>query len=480
MKILIKRISEKYFIFGGLSVILIYVILIIYALFSADRNMKIIRKQNINDTGNVYKELVKHEFHNLLEVPNQIIFIIENYGNSEKYIENNTSSFKLILQKNPIYHNFLIISPHKTKIQVKGNYPNSIIDEQFQNNSNIEIVPNHFLRIKNKTKNGYFVVYDISLDYFHHHLKENQLSFGQELLIKLSNEQILFSPEKENIGLKNQNNDSDWKGQIVLGNEKLNLFLNLSSNFLLKNNERISKFLYIISISAFLILILLYIFYLKSIKNEQDKSKKLSQQNQQLLLENEKKLKENALLQLQQIKQQINPHFLFNSLNSLKSLIDFDAQLSQKFVLKLSNVYRYLLKNQDDGLVSIHQELDFVKEYYFLQKIRFGNALELEIISTNRNENKIPFLALQTLIENAIKHNVISKNEPLKIKIDVKLDSLEVTNLINKRNKVEENSMGIGLKYVENIYKFYHQNGFKYFESDGYFNVTLPFIKSNE
>lgn len=113
--------------------------------------------------------------------------------------------------------------------------------------------------------------------------------------------------------------------------------------------------------------------------------------------------RESVELNLQQLKNQINPHFLFNSLNSLCALIGTDTVLAKEFVLKLSKVYRYLLEKRNVSLATVRDELEFTRQYYFLQKIRFGESLELIFdIDSDVFDLKIPTMSLQTLVENAI------------------------------------------------------------------------------
>ncbi len=164
--------------------------------------------------------------------------------------------------------------------------------------------------------------------------------------------------------------------------------------------------------------------------------------------------KENLQSQFDVLKQQVNPHFLFNSLNVLTSLIKLEPNLAEKFSEQLSKVYRYVLENKDNELVDLQTELNFLDAYIFLLNIRFVNKLKvnINIPEARRNDQIIP-LAMQLLIENAIKHNTMSKSEPLQINIFI-----DENNMLNIVNNLQERpsqlaSTGVGLKNILNRYQ---------------------------
>lgn len=209
------------------------------------------------------------------------------------------------------------------------------------------------------------------------------------------------------------------------------------------------------------------------------KRQELSIEKQALSLITERQQKDNALLQLNSLKQKVNPHFLFNSLSSLNALIEKSPELAKSFVVKLSRVYRYVLDSYPNGLATVNEELRFVNEYFFLLKIRFGDALEpMEIyISAVHTEQRIPFMSLQTLIENAVKHNMLSKEKPLKIKIESIGDYIVVTNNLQLRNDVRDSGKQ-GLSYLQSTYAYFGSESFKYGEDGDVFKVELPLLKS--
>ena len=202
------------------------------------------------------------------------------------------------------------------------------------------------------------------------------------------------------------------------------------------------------------------------------------------LLENERKLKENEVLEKEKIasqyevlKNQINPHFLFNSLNTLASLIHTDPIKAEHFVEEFAELYRYILDHNKKDLVSLGDELDIVKSYSFLQKERFGNSLLVEIESDNDDLSKVFVfpLSIQTLVENAIKHNSCSAENPLKIKITVSTEAVTVTNKLQPKVHVK-NSTGIGIKNLTNRYKRYLITP-EFYKNETNYIAKLPLIR---
>jgi len=133
------------------------------------------------------------------------------------------------------------------------------------------------------------------------------------------------------------------------------------------------------------------------------------------------------------LKNQIDPHFLFNSLNVLSSLIDENPAQAQRFTSKMSKVYRYVLEQRDKALVPLQEELKFAEAYLTLLKLRFENGLEYNIINnTTKDDLKIVPLSLQLLLENAVKHNKVDENNPLNISIHINNDRIEISLILKK------------------------------------------------
>ena len=185
--------------------------------------------------------------------------------------------------------------------------------------------------------------------------------------------------------------------------------------------------------------------------------------------------REQLALQYETLKNQVNPHFLFNSLNSITSLIKKDPDKAILFVKKLSEVFRYVLKQKDNEISSIEEELIFLESYVFLEKIRFGENLHVNIDIKEKKQYIIP-LSLQMLVENAIKHNVISKEFPLTISIYSKNENyIAVTNNLKRKHSV--NTGKIGLENIKSRFEFFTSNPVIISESESDFTVEIPVIK---
>lgn len=194
------------------------------------------------------------------------------------------------------------------------------------------------------------------------------------------------------------------------------------------------------------------------------------------LLEKEQLEKEQITSQLEGLKSQVNPHFLFNSLNTLISIIPEDSERSVRFVRQLSKIYRYFLETTEQKTVPLQQEMDFVAAYTFLLKERFGDNLNIQISDHEACKDCmiIPF-SLQLLLENCIKHNVISKNKPLTIQIIFEKECLIVRNNLQLKNQTQEGT-GVGLKNIENRYALISNQKIKIVKTDEIFEVTLPLL----
>jgi len=162
--------------------------------------------------------------------------------------------------------------------------------------------------------------------------------------------------------------------------------------------------------------------------------------------------RENMQSQLEVLKSQVNPHFLFNSLNVLSSLVHADADKAEEFIDEFASVYRYILNIQGKTVVTLREELHFLDSYIFLQKIRFKEGLKMHLhIDAEQLGNCLPPLALQMLVENAIKHNVVGKEKPLHIRIFTKEKSLHIVNDLQVRQD-EPSGTGMGLKNLRERY----------------------------
>lgn len=194
--------------------------------------------------------------------------------------------------------------------------------------------------------------------------------------------------------------------------------------------------------------------------------------------EKEKLKRENLHAQLDALRTQVNPHFLFNNLNTLSSIIPEDPQRAVDFVQQLAKVYRHILEVKDEQSIDLKEELDVLRAYAFLLKTRFGDNLDITIsVPDEKLKRKIIPLSLQILMENAIKHNIVSSEKPLKIDVYALNGRLIVNNNLQKKNQVNE-STGIGLDNIRNRYKLLSDKQVEVTENGMNFTVSIPLIEN--
>ena len=196
----------------------------------------------------------------------------------------------------------------------------------------------------------------------------------------------------------------------------------------------------------------------------------------------ENKVKEQKIIagtasaQFESLKNQIDPHFLFNSLNVLSSLIEENPESAQKFTTSLSKIYRYVLEQKDKELVSVAEELQFAKTYMNLLKMRFENSITFDIPEGFDNEEaKVVPLSLQLLLENCIKHNVVSEAKPLHVKISIENNQLVVTNNLQKKEVLSDRK-GVGLQNIVNRYAILTKRTVLVEENEQEFKIFLPIL----
>jgi LytS/YehU family sensor histidine kinase len=176
------------------------------------------------------------------------------------------------------------------------------------------------------------------------------------------------------------------------------------------------------------------------------------------------------------LKNQVNPHFLFNSLNVLTSLVYKDPDLSAKFIKELSNVYRHVIEVKDLEVVSLKQEIEFLLSFTFLLKMRHSEGLNVNINLKKVDEYNVVPLALQMLVENAVKHNIVSGEEPLSIDIYLENQYIVVHNNLQKKTVRETTSSNVGLINIKARYENLTDIPVITEESDTDFIVKLPVL----
>jgi len=188
---------------------------------------------------------------------------------------------------------------------------------------------------------------------------------------------------------------------------------------------------------------------------------------------------EKSKAELSVLKNELEPHFIFNSLNTLSYLILHDASTAHEFNAKLASVYKYFLINKDRELISLQGEIEFIENYFFVLQVRHDNKLHLSTELNNMHEGTLMILpyALQILVENAIKHNEFSDEDPLYIKVSLNGEYIYVKN--NKKPRPYlVNSTGIGLRNLSARYKLVCNKDIQVMDNEKEFTVKLPLIKS--
>lgn len=219
---------------------------------------------------------------------------------------------------------------------------------------------------------------------------------------------------------------------------------------------------------------LIYSFIIIVIKSLYETNKNLKDS----IIKMEQFKKDRAEAQFHSLKKQLSPHFLFNTLNTLYGIIDKDAVLAKDYLVRISEIYRYVLTNENDELIELKKELNFAKDYAFLISKRYGEAFELIVnVPENLLKKYIPPLTLQLLVENALKHNKLDINNRLSIFIYAETDTeLLIKNNITIKNNLEKSS-GLGLKNLSSRY-IYLNNRDVLISNDGkFFTIAIPLIK---
>ncbi|MDW7690652.1 histidine kinase [Flammeovirgaceae bacterium SG7u.111] len=206
-------------------------------------------------------------------------------------------------------------------------------------------------------------------------------------------------------------------------------------------------------------------------------NRQLTRDKEELLVKAERQEKENIKAQLEKLRQQVNPHFLFNSLNMARALVKKDPSAARKFLLKLSKVYQYSLEFKEQNLVTLADEMIFIENYIYLQHIRFQEGLTVDIRVEERiYDTFVPPSTMQLLVENAIKHNVAGEHKPLSIEIYNEDDWLVVKNNIQPRNEHIE-STKTGQKNLLSRYEYITGKLPEFSEKGGFYFAKVPLIR---
>ena len=203
----------------------------------------------------------------------------------------------------------------------------------------------------------------------------------------------------------------------------------------------------------------------------------LNEEKEELFILSQRLEKEKIETLYNSLKQQVNPHFLFNSLSVLSSLVHYDAKKADLFIQHFSDIYRYVLEMNSQNLVTLDKELQFLDAYLFLQRIRFGENIQLKNqIKPQEKALYLPPLSLQLIFENILKHNIISKDSPMSIDMKIEADHLIIDNSLKPR--VTNESSGLGIKNLQEKYQLLNNTQPTFQSNDQRFIVALPLFKS--
>ncbi len=259
----------------------------------------------------------------------------------------------------------------------------------------------------------------------------------------------------------------------ILGSIPVNMLIYFGLNFFFRvivfhqdfdtfiKNEDTGGYVVIVMFSLIISLLIIIGYFFKKIRTDELHSEQLKTKNEQIKFES--------------LKTQLDPHFLFNNLNVLTALISESPERAENFSIKLSKIYRYVLEQKDSKLVPVQDELKFAEDYLELLKMRFEDNLNYDISINDISDARIPPLSLQILLENATKHNAISKQQKLKIHIWKDTENLIVSNNKNPK-KVKQETTKIGLENIKNRYKLLSNQNIKIVDDDNRFIVKLPLL----
>ena len=196
--------------------------------------------------------------------------------------------------------------------------------------------------------------------------------------------------------------------------------------------------------------------------------------NKELLIKSERVEKERVVAQLENLRNQVNPHFLFNCLNTLHALVHDNSQ-ARDFVKNLANTYRYLLEH-NDNLVSLESEMNFVENYIYLQKVRFKDALMFtHSVSEHHKYFKLPSASLQLLVENTLKHNIVTRENPLKVEVFIEGEWLIVKNNYQPKDARQE-STGIGQDNLKKRLSYLSLSSPEFYLEGEFYIAKIPLL----
>lgn len=425
-----------------------------------------------------FKNILEHYVEQLEYIKHAALF-------SEEGIRQNIAFFS---QKDSLMRNIEIV-------ENRNNMTSCLMQPFFADNeSYIQVMlPIESSKLKNKA-----LLLKIKLMDLHTKIAENK-NFSYAYLTLIYKDRYIFHPDETKIGLPveatNRFRSAQDKENTVT--ETFSDYLNMdiyryfhrtemggtvwtftanvpgiSFNELVSSIRNAFIYLSLSASTAFAVIFLFGIWYWKK---EFLKRQQIQQEKINLELKNELQKQQSLATELEQLKSGLNPHFLFNSLSSLKILVSKQPEEAKNFAVALSNLYRYLLKQEKCDLISLEEELNFTKDYIYLQQIRYAQRIQTKIdIQETALQRKLPPMSMQLLVENCIKHTKMSNKEPLKIKIYADSNNLVVENNYNPLESVV--SSGIGLENLTKRYSFITTQKCSFKIEENKFMAKLPLL----
>lgn len=302
--------------------------------------------------------------------------------------------------------------------------------------------------------------------------RDRELSDSLPLAGMLDTGMLQRSEQSQYLGVKVYRHSYPF----TLGNERLLISVsvpNLETAEILVKNQLNTWLLIILPMVLFILLMFIGVLFWQK---EMVKRKEMEKDVLKLQLQAEQQNKQMVTSELENLKSGINPHFLFNSLGSLVALIKRNPDQAVTFTRSLSSQYRYLLEMENRNVVPIAEEMEFTRNYIHIQSIRFGESIRFAAAVPPMPQQGVPPLAIQTLVENCIKHNMASVAHPLAIEIAVANGCITVTNNLNRRTGVVE-STGKGLANLVKRYSYLTTKECRFAVEDGRYSASIPILE---
>ncbi len=334
-----------------------------------------------------------------------------------------------------------------------------------------------FSETETKSLNAYVTIARNGIYLYHPDEKKIGTKVGDQ---DIANEKKVFALKENLIGKVNSDylNIPVYRYYYLMdtNGERWMFTANVPNLDLIESSRKTGNDLLMISLLALLSFLAVFSLGILRWRKEFIRRREIEQQNLNLQLKDEQYKQTMVAAELERLKSGLNPHFLFNSLSSLRVLVSKDSGLAKDFAITLSNLYRYMLKQEYQNTVTLKEELDFTEDYINLQNIRFANKIVTNIsLSKDLMNYKVPPISLQLLVENCIKHTKISDAEPLRIRIFEENDLLVITNNYNPRESETEYS-GKGIENLIKRYSFLTQTNCHFEVINGCYIAKIPIL----